>query len=91
LGSRIRLDDLAAIAGISPYHFVRMFKLTNGLTPHQYVANAKCESAKRLLLEKRWTIKRVAHNLDFASVANFSTAFKSRVGCSPNEFRKDRS
>jgi AraC family transcriptional regulator len=90
LRSPMRLHDLAAVAGVSPYHFARMFKRSNGMTPHQFVANAKFELARRLLLEKQWTIRRIAHNLGFASAAHFSVVFKSRVGRTPNEFRKDR-
>jgi AraC family transcriptional regulator len=87
LTARVSIDDLAAAAGVSPYHFARMFKRSKGITPHQFVASAKYDLAKRLLLEKRWSIKRIAHHLGFASAAHFSTAFKSRVGCSPVDYR----
>src|SRR5262249_59361551 len=49
LDSELSLDELAAVAHLSPYHFAREFKTSTGLPPHQYVIARRIERAKQLL------------------------------------------
>ncbi len=43
LDNSIGIEDLASVAHVSPYHFIRMFKLATGKTPHQYVVNKRID------------------------------------------------
>ncbi len=45
----LTLEQMAAVAHLSPYHFARQFKATTGLPPHQYVITRRVERAKQLL------------------------------------------
>lgn len=48
-GSSITLDDMAAAACLSPYHFLRLFRRKTGLTPHQYLVRTRLEAARELI------------------------------------------
>lgn len=51
LSENVRLDNVAAAAGLSSFHFARMFKKTTGLTPHRYLMKARVKRAESLLRE----------------------------------------
>jgi AraC family transcriptional regulator len=91
LAKPLGLDELAAELGMSTYHFARIFKRSFGETPHGYVTRIKMERAKTLLLEKQWTVQRIARRLGFSSASHFSVRFQQQVGLSPREFRRIRS
>jgi AraC family transcriptional regulator len=57
---QLTLEDLAALAHLSPFHFARCFKATIGLAPHQYVIARRMELAKRLLLTTTLTVAEIA-------------------------------
>jgi AraC-like DNA-binding protein len=81
------LRDLAAEAGLSPYHFLRTFERLTGLTPHQYVRRARLrEAAVRLALESSKVID-VAFESGFGDVSNFNRAFRAEFGVSPRTYR----
>ncbi len=88
LDNSIGIEDMAAIAHISAYHFIRMFKLATGSTPHQYIANKRINKAKYLLAKTDEPILKIALDTGFASASNFSSAFKRLVGCTPSVFRR---
>lgn len=60
LDRELSLDELAAIAQLSPYHFCRSFKQSTGFTPHQYVIRQRVERAKLLLKNGKMGILEVA-------------------------------
>jgi AraC family transcriptional regulator len=83
----LTLRDLAAEAGLSPYHFLRTFERLTGLTPHQYVRRARLrEAALRLALESSKVID-VAFESGFGDVSNFNRAFRTEFGVSPRTYR----
>lgn len=53
LHSPLALDDLASVAGMSVFHFCRVFRENTGTTPHQYILRRRIEQAKRLLWSHR--------------------------------------
>jgi len=64
--SGVDLEMLARTAGLSKYHFLRLFKLVHGLTPHTYLQRKRVGVAVRLLESTRLTVREVATNVGFA-------------------------
>jgi AraC family transcriptional regulator len=82
------LDQLAAIARLSPYHFARQFKAATGLPPHQYVIARRVERAKQLLQTgSDFSLAEVAAHAGFSDQSQFSHHFKRIVGVTPGQFR----
>jgi len=88
LDGEIRLEDLAAVAGLSLYHFARSFRDSAGVTAHQYVTQKRVERAKQLLSRPEWTIQQVASAAGFADGSQFARTFRSATGVSPSRWRK---
>jgi AraC-like DNA-binding protein len=84
----VKLADLAAGAGLSPYHFLRVFRRVTGTTPHQYVIGARLRRATRLLADTSLSITEIAYEVGFADLSNFVRTFHRTVGCSPRDFRR---
>jgi AraC-like DNA-binding protein len=82
------LDALARIAGISKYHFQRLFKATYGLTPAAYVSERRVERAQDLLRATNLTVTEVCHSVGFSSLGSFSSRFRALVGETPSEFQR---
>ena len=88
LGREVSLDDLAAVARLSPYHFARLFKNSTGLPPHQFVIARRVERAKELLREgARLPLAEIAAEVGFADQSHFTRHFKRLVGVTPRQFQ----
>jgi AraC-like DNA-binding protein len=83
----INLDDLAQVAGVSRSHFHRQFKKSLGMTPHDFVLQARIERAKELLLESDNAVANVAAAVGFTDQSHFSTAFRRQTSMTPRTFR----
>ncbi len=88
LHSDLSLDDLAGCAGISKYHFARLFKNATRQTPHQYLIHQRIERAKRLLKRSDQSIGEIAFALGFESHSRFAVQFRRQVGITPSAYRK---
>lgn len=88
LHMRVRLDDLADVAGYSRFHFVRAFKLTTGLPPYAYLLSERIAAAKDLLRTTDTPIADVAAQTGFATHAQFSSRFRETVGETPADYRR---
>jgi AraC family transcriptional regulator len=86
LGERISLDQLAALAGMSRFHFARQFRISTGRSPMGYVRHARIERATAILRERDTTIARVAVSLGFADQSHFTRTFGRFIGVSPKSF-----
>jgi len=88
-GSRepLGLEDLAAEAGLSPWHFLRVFRASLGVTPHQYLIRARLRHAARLLVTDL-PITSVAYEIGFGDLSNFVRTFHRAAGVSPRGFRR---
>lgn len=84
----ISLSDLATVAGLSTYHFCRMFKHSTGMPPYQYLAQARLGRAKQLLLQTTLPIADVGFDAGFGSSSQFSHFFKKWTRCTPQEYRR---
>lgn len=87
LSENLSLAVLANAAGLSEYHFLRMFKKSTGVTPHQYVINQRIERAKELLKKTDMTITEIAYLLGFSTPAHFTHHFKRKTGVTPSKLR----
>ena len=87
-GSGITLEDMADEAGISPYHFARLFKQTIGQPPYQFVMAYRVEQAKKLMADPTRPLADVALACGFSDQAHFSRVFKRFSGSTPSAWRK---
>jgi AraC-like DNA-binding protein len=77
------LDQLAQVAGVSKFHFVRSFEATYGETPIRYLTRRRIERAQDLLRAANLTVTEVCMIVGFASLGSFSSRFAQLVGESP--------
>ena len=84
----IDLEQTAAQAGISPFHFLRLFASVLGVTPHQYLVRSRLRHAARLLANEDISATDVAYDVGFADLSNFVRTFHRAAGISPLRFRQ---
>ena len=84
----IALDDAAAQAGISPFHFLRLFSQVLGVTPHQYLVRSRLRRAARRLACDDGPITDIAYDVGFGDLSNFVRTFHRAAGASPLRFRQ---
>lgn len=85
--ARLTLASLAREAGLSPYHFLRVFEYLTGVTPHQYILRKRLRNAAVRLLSHSPKVLDVALDCGFGDVSNFNRAFRAEFGVSPRCFR----
>ena len=78
---------LAALASMSPFHFIRCFKRVVGTTPHAYVRIARLRAAGLLLCDPSLPIASVAFEVGFQDLSVFNHAFRQTFGVTPRQFR----
>jgi len=84
----LTLADLAAVAGLSPYHFARAFKAATGTAPHRYIVERRVARAIALMASRDLSLAEIAYAAGFASQAHFSTLFRRVTGRTPGEHRR---
>ena len=84
----ISLAELAAIAGLNPYHFCRAFKEAVGEPPHRYQISRRIERAKALLADPALSVSDVAMAVGYNNPDRFSTLFRQATGHSPRAYRQ---
>ena len=89
-GNNIGLEQLAALVGLSPFHFARAFKQTIGVPPHRYQLKVRVEKAKALLLETDASVTEIAFDVGYESSQALARLFRREVGVSPSDFRRTR-
>jgi AraC-like DNA-binding protein len=83
----IDLDAAAGEAGISPFHFLRLFANVLGVTPHQYLVRSRLRHAARLLADEDIAVTDIAYDVGFGDLSNFVRTFHRAAGLSPGSFR----
>jgi AraC-like DNA-binding protein len=83
----VGLEDGARRAGLSPFHFLRVFRRVTGVTPHQYLVRRRLARAAALLAEQTLPVTEVALESGFADLSNFVRTFGRVAGVSPGRFR----
>ncbi len=87
-GDPISLEAAAERAGLSPFHFLRLFSKVVGVTPHQYLLRARLRRAARMLAQDGRSVTDVAYDAGFGDLSNFVRTFTRAAGVSPRAFRK---
>jgi len=85
---QIDLEQAAGQAGISPFHFLRLFSSVLGVTPHQYLVRSRLRHAARLLADNDIPVTDVAYDVGFGDLSNFVRTFHRAAGVSPRRFRE---
>lgn len=86
LDGAISLDDLADLAGLSAYHFHRMFRLSRGVPPHVWVTECRISRARHLLQGPQ-PIAEIAAACGFSSQSHLTRVFKRHIGATPAAYR----
>lgn len=81
------VDELAAIAGSSRFHFMRKFKAVTGLSPNQYVIATRLRAAATRIAESGAQISQIAFDCGFNDISHFTNSFRAMFGCSPRRMR----
>ena len=85
---RLSLEAMASWAGLSPFHFLRTFTRTLGLTPHQYLIRCRLADAARLLGECELPVTTIAFDVGFDDLSHFIRTFRRATGVAPRRFRE---
>lgn len=83
------LDEIAAAAGYSRFHFVRAFRAAYGETPGRYLTRRRVERAQELLRVADLSVTEICHLVGFSSLGSFSSLFTDLVGTSPSQFQRE--
>lgn len=87
VGRRVSLSEMARLAGLSRFHFLRAFTRAYGVTPYAYSVNQRVMAARRLLVRGR-PISMAALEAGFADQAHLTRVFLRTVGVTPGEYRR---
>ncbi|WP_250004680.1 AraC family transcriptional regulator [Actinoplanes sp. M2I2] len=88
LAENIMLEELAAVANVSKFHFIRTFNATTGLTPFRYLRRMRLQRAAELLRGTAYSVVQIAPMCGYRSARQFATAFRAEFGVSPTAFRR---
>lgn len=87
LGETLRLEDVAAVAGFSPFHFHRIFRALMGEPLQKFVKRVRLERALSMMSRTpRPPLTDVANACGFSSPSDFTRSFKQRYGVAPSAF-----
>jgi AraC family transcriptional regulator len=86
----ISLADLAAVAGMSKYHFLRVFRRLAGVTPHQYLISMRMRRAALGLAASRRPVLEIALDSGFGDLSTFNRTFRAAFGLTPTQYRASR-
>jgi AraC family transcriptional regulator len=88
IADRITLEDLAAVCGVRPQYFIRVFRSSFGISPHRYVLGLRIAHAKRLLADPRCSLAEIASRCGFSHQAHFTNTFRQITGATPGSYRR---
>jgi AraC family transcriptional regulator len=90
LDEEFDLEQLAKQAGLSKFHFHRLFRQATGVSPAKYQLNARMNEARRRLRETKQSVVSVALDLGFSSPSHFAQVFRRETRMTPSEYRRQR-
>lgn len=89
LAEPITLDDLAETAGMSRFHFSRVFREETGVPPYAYLLGRRVDLAKSLLRDTQASLPEVMERTGFSSPTRFAANFRRATGRSPAQYRRE--
>ena len=87
LDQELTLDEMAALAHLSPFHFLRVFRRLTGVPPGQFLAALRLEEAKRRLLLTDDSVTDICFAVGYSSLGTFTSRFTQLVGLPPTQLR----
>jgi AraC-like DNA-binding protein len=90
IATQLTLAELAALARLSPRHFVARYRERSGYPPLQHFLHMKMEAACRLLDSTDDSVKSIAGRLGYGDPLYFSRSFRRIVGLSPRDYRRSQ-
>ena len=87
LDSKLKWDEIASDVGLDPFTFGRGFKLSTGMTPHQYIIRCRLRRAMRLLAREELTLADIALEVGCSCQSHLTTLFRKHLGTTPGAFR----
>ena len=78
---------LAEQAGLSPYHFLRLFKAATGMTPHRFVSARRVARCRDLLSDPSKSLAQIAYQCGYSSQSHMTTQFGRAMGMTPGAYR----
>lgn len=82
------IAELSALVRLSPRHLSRAYRISRGATLSETVELARQARAESMVRSGKLQLKEIAYRLGFTHASGFSTAFRRRAGCSPQEFSR---
>jgi transcriptional regulator GlxA family with amidase domain len=86
LGDPVRLQDIARAAGVSRFHFARLFRVSTGDSPMEFLLRSRIERAKMILRSTDRRMCEIAASLGFCDQSHFSRSFRRYAGVTPRQF-----
>jgi transcriptional regulator GlxA family with amidase domain len=87
LKEKIRIESLAAVAGLSRFHFARAFKQSEGITPQRYLTKRRVRRVMELLAGTDLPLSEIAVAVGFSDHSHCARRFREHVGVCPRDYR----
>ena len=90
LAEEFSLGRVAEQAGMSEFHFNRLFKRATGVPPSQYQIKLRMDAARRLLRETKKSVITIANDVGYSNPSHFAQLFRKETGLAPTDYRRQR-
>jgi AraC-like DNA-binding protein len=87
LAQPITLHDIARHTGLSRMHFAALFKVSTGMSPHEYLLRQRLQRARHLLASTKQPVLDIALEIGFHSQSHFACVFRKMMGTTPTAWR----
>jgi RpiB/LacA/LacB family sugar-phosphate isomerase len=88
LAAELSVTELAGVVGMSQYYFSKLFKMSTGTTPHQYIMRQRVERAQECLRESKLALAEIASKVGFETQSHFTSVFRRLAGVTPKHYRE---